>query len=100
MESLWSSVEPMDLVVYVDSGGSDGGDGCVDLDGDGLPEDDPNDDDNYCVNRQFADAMATHGYVWDESLFHYWDSYASHNEAAWAGRVDRPLGVFADLASE
>ena len=48
----YRAVPPRDLVVYVDSGGGpDGGD-------------------NYASNRRFADAMAAHGYRWNENLFH------------------------------
>ena len=89
-----------DLVVYVDSGGTDGGDGCNDVNEDGFVEDDANDSDNYCVNRAFADALAEDGFVWDTSLFHWHETGAGHNEGAWGARVSRPLGYFLDVASE
>ena len=84
-------------MVFVDSGGSDGGDGCTDPDADGLPEDDPNQSDNYCTNRQFADALSGAGYTWNTDLYHWHEVDAPHNEAAWAARVDRPLGIFLSL---
>lgn len=84
-------------VLYVDSGGGAGGGGCVDTDGDGAVEDDPDDADNYCVNRAFADAMAARGYTWDQDLFHWHEPGATHDEAAWAARVDRPLEIFLGL---
>jgi len=82
------------FTIYVDSGGDDGGDGCTDPDLDGFPEDDPNDSDNYCMTRHFADAMATLGYVYDDNLFHWWEQGATHDEVHWAARVGRPLGIF------
>ena len=97
LESWYVNDGPTDTVVFVDSGGSDGGDGCTDPDGDGLPEDDPNSSDNYCTSRQFADALAEAGYVWNSTLYHWHEANASHNEAAWAARVHRPLGIFLAL---
>jgi len=96
MEERWLAQPPSDVVVYVDSGGSTGPDGaCLDLDGDGFPEDDPDSSDNYCETRQFADALAASGsFAWDESLFHWHEPGAPHNEAAWAARVDLPLQLF------
>lgn len=98
MQQLYLAYPADDTVLYVDSGGSDGDGSCDDPDGDGFVEDDPNSSDNYCVNRQFADAMAAHGYVWNSTLHHWWEPNAPHNESAWAERVHRPLGIFSDLA--
>ena len=85
--------------LYLDSGGGPGADGeCVDPDGDGSFADDPDAEDNYCVNREFVDAMAAHGYVWEENLWHWWEEDAPHNELAWANRVLLPMVLFADLA--
>lgn len=97
MVELYEGAGHRDTVLYVDSGGSDGGDGCSDPDGDGLPEDDPNATDNFCTNRDFADRMAALGYAWDEDLFHWHEPGAQHNEAAWAARVHRPLEILAGL---
>jgi predicted alpha/beta superfamily hydrolase len=97
MQDRWLTATP-DVVVYVDSGGDNGGDGCTDPDDDGFFEDDPNDADNFCTNRAFADALAANGYVWDETLYHWHESGAPHNEAAWGARVHRPLEIFAGLA--
>jgi hypothetical protein len=94
MEARWVADRP-DVVVYVDSGGGPGPDGvCADPDGDGYPEDDPDSSDNYCETRQFADALAAAGYSWDSTLFHWHEPGATHDEAAWAQRVHRPLAAF------
>ena len=72
----YRAVPPRDLVVYVDSGGGpDGGD-------------------NYASNRRFADAMAAHGYRFNENLFHWHEPGAPHRESAWAARVSQPLALF------
>jgi|GEM_PF-349293 len=94
MVELYTSVGVLPLVVYADSGGSDGGDGCSDGNSDGFPVDDPNDSDSYCATRHFVDSLATMGYVWDTNLFHWHEYQAEHNEAAWAARVYRPLSIF------
>jgi hypothetical protein len=86
-----------DFVLYLDSGGAAGGGLCEDLDGDGIVEDDPDAEDNYCTTRQFADEMAGLGYTWDQDLFHWWEADAPHNEMAWAERVDNPLSLFLSL---
>ena len=85
-------------LIFVDSGGGDGGDGCTDPDGDGSTEDDPNGSDNYCVTRGFVDALAANGWSWDSDLVHWHEPGATHDEAAWAARVHRPLAVFLDAA--
>jgi predicted alpha/beta superfamily hydrolase len=97
MQELYLAFPADDTVLYVDSGGSDGDGVCQDQDGDGFVEDDPNNSDNYCVNRYFADAMADHGYEWNTTLHHWWEAGAPHNESAWAERVHRPLGIFVGL---
>jgi hypothetical protein len=83
-------------VLYLDSGGGPGS-GCFDLDGDGIEDDSPDAADNYCETRQLADVLAAAGYVWDVDLFHWWEAGAEHNEAAWAARVSRPVGIFEGL---
>ena len=88
---------PPDLVVYVDSGGGPGPLGCQDLNGDGFYADDPDHSDNYCTNRAFADALADDGWVWNETLFHWHEPDAPHNEIAWRARVHRPIEIFLDL---
>ena len=97
IEELWLAAPPPETAVYVDSGGDPGGAGCVDPDGDGFPEDDPDASDNYCETRHFADALAASGYTWDVDLFHWWEPDAPHNEAAWASRVGMPLDLFLAL---
>lgn len=99
MQELWQAAGHVGVAVYVDSGGGDGGDGCTDPDMDGFAEDDPNDSDGYCMSRSFADTLAGGGFVWDTDLWHWHEPGAQHNEAAWAARVGRPLGLFLDLAA-
>lgn len=99
MVALYESAGPRQTALFLDSGGGPGPDGaCLDLDGDGYPEDDPDSSDNYCVTRHFADAMADLGYTWNQDLWHWHEPGAPHNEAAWAARVHRPLGLFLSLA--
>ncbi len=76
--------------IYADSGGLGT---CADSDGDGT-DDDGDDFDNYCVNRQLVDVLAASGYAWDENLWHWHEAGATHDEAAWAARVWRPLELF------
>jgi hypothetical protein len=83
------------VAIYVDSGGSPGS-GCVDSDGDGV-NDDGDHSDNYCENRQFADTLSEVGWTWESDLWHWNEVGASHNEAAWADRVWRPVGTFEGL---
>jgi hypothetical protein len=98
MEDLWLGQPAGFTHVYLDSGGSTGPDGlCRDIDGDGFPEDDPDSSDNYCETRQMADDLAAAGWVWDETLVHWWEPDAEHNELSWSQRVDIPLAVFAAL---
>jgi hypothetical protein len=98
IEERWLGAPPLGTAVYVDSGGGPGGDGlCSDVDGDGVTEDDPDARDNYCESRQFADALAAAGYVWEQDLWHWWTPDAPHNEAAWAERVGMPLDRFLSL---
>ena len=82
--------------IYLDSGGS-GGSGCVDSDADGIQDDTHDASDNYCENRQMADALAEAGWTWQSSLWHWHESGAQHNEAAWAARVYRPVQIFEAL---
>jgi hypothetical protein len=84
------------VALYLDSGGDDGG-GCVDSDGDGTEDDNPSASDNYCENRQMADALAAAGWTWEEDLWHWWEPGATHDEAAWSDRVGIPVAVFEGL---
>lgn len=98
MEQRWLASPPPGVAVYVDSGGGPGADpACLDLDGDGQAEDDPDAADNYCETRQFADALAGAGFVWQQDLWHWWEPDAPHDEAAWAARVGLPLDLFLSL---
>jgi len=77
--------------IYLDSGGNVTG-ACADGDGDGVFED-SDDSDNYCTTIQMRDLLSGQGYVFDTDLFHWWEPGASHNEAAWAGRLPRALAA-------
>lgn len=81
-------------VLYLDSGGS--GD-CVDSDGDGINDDDPGEEDNYCENLQLRDTLVSAGYEFEVDLYHWYEPDATHDEMAWAARVDLPLAIFAGL---
>lgn len=81
--------------VYLDSGGS--GSTCADRDGDGTNDDDLTASDNYCETVQLRDVLEAEGYDFDVDLWHWWEADAEHNEAYWAARVYRPLGIFVAL---
>ncbi|NUO48582.1 MAG: hypothetical protein HOV80_06970 [Polyangiaceae bacterium] len=81
------------FAVFIDSGG---GGPCADTDGDGI-QDDGSGTDNYCESLQMRDTLDTAGYVFDQTLFHWHEPGAEHNEAAWGARVFRPLQIFAGL---
>ncbi len=83
-----------DVVLYLDSGGTNGG-GCVDSDGDGILDDNDAAGDNYCETVQMRDALVADGYVFNTDLFHWHEIGAEHNEAAWRARVALPLRVLA-----
>ncbi len=94
MLDRYMSAGHRNTVLYLDSGGNGP---CEDSDGDGMMDDDPNAADNYCENIQFRDLLYGLGYTDGVDIWHWWESGAPHNEAAWADRVWRPLGVFADI---
>lgn len=80
--------------LYLDSGG---GGTCGDRDGDGIDDDAPDGEDNYCENLQLRDVLEAEGYVFGEDLWHWWEPGASHDEVSWSERVWRPLEIFASL---
>lgn len=80
--------------IYADSGGGEGS-GCKFTAQDAL--EDENSRDNYCTTKKFAETLASVGYAYDVDLFHWHEPGAQHNEAAWAARVFRPLGIFKNL---
>lgn len=90
----WAEAGRVDVAVYIDSGG--GASTCVDTDGDGV-DDDGDGTDNYCETVQLRDQLDALGYTFGETLWHWHEPGAPHNEAAWADRVDRPIGLFLDL---
>ena len=94
MIEIYRDAGHRDTALYLDSGGYGG---CYDADGDGIEDDDPNADDNYCENAQMRDVLNGIGYEFDVDLWHWWEPDATHDEAAWAARVWRPLEIFADL---
>ncbi len=82
-------------VIFLDSGG--GGTTCADSDADGVDDDDPGSSDNYCETIQMRDLLVSLGYQYDVDLFHWHEAGATHDEAAWAARVFRPLQIFEAL---
>lgn len=95
MIERYSAAGHRSTALYLDSGG--GGTTCADSDGDGINDDDLEADDNYCENLQLRDVLAAAGYTFDTDLFHWHEPGASHDEAAWADRVWRPLEIFAGM---
>jgi len=87
----WDGLGLGSTAIYLDSGGSIDG-ACADLDGDGVHEDN-NDNDNFCVTSQMRDQLAVHGYVFGVDLFHFHEPGAPHNEAAWAARLPGALAA-------
>ena len=85
--------EKKPLRYYLDSGGGSGAGPCVDADGDGIEDDNPNASDNYCENLQLRNVLAAKGYTPDE-LRYFWSPGAPHNESAWHERRDLPLTFF------
>ena len=75
--------------LFLYSGGSEGN-GCQDVDGDGVDED-SEDSDNYCTTVQLRDVLVGLGYVYEADLWHWWEPLVQHNEAAWAAQVTRML---------
>jgi Putative esterase len=94
MIELYQALGLTSTALYIDSGG---GGACVDSDQDGIEDDDPGGLDNYCENKQLEGVLTAAGYQADVDLWHWWEPGAPHNEAAWAARVWRPLGIFAAL---
>jgi predicted alpha/beta superfamily hydrolase len=92
----WQEAPKVSAKVYLDSGGGPGS-GCVDSDGDGTDDDSPDSADNYCETVQLRDVLDESGYVFDEELFHWHEPGATHDEAAWAARVFRPVQIFEAL---
>ncbi len=89
MIEILDAAEKLPLVYYLDSGGGDGG-GCVDTDGDGIYDDNPNAGDNYCETVQLRDVLVAKGYTDDELLYVYAPGQ-EHNEASWNSRMHYPL---------
>ena len=44
-----------------------------------------------------ADTLAAAGWTWEQDLWHWWEAGAQHSEAAWADRVNLPVGLFESL---
>ncbi|MFO0658925.1 MAG: alpha/beta hydrolase-fold protein [Polyangiaceae bacterium] len=80
--------------LYLDSGGTNGP--CADTDNDGI-EDDIDQGDNFCENAQMHQTLLDAGYVENVDVFYWFEDGGQHNEANWAARVFRPLGIFAGM---
>lgn len=91
---LYQNTGHRDTAIYIDSGGYGS---CTDADGDGIEDDDPSEQDNYCTNQQMKNVLASIGYRFDIDLWHWHEPGAEHNEAAWAARVWRPLEHFSRI---
>ncbi len=89
MIEILQDAEKLPLVYYLDSGGGDGG-GCVDSDGDGIEDDNPNAGDNYCETAQLRDVLLEKGYT-DDDLLYVYAPGQEHNEASWHDRMHYPL---------
>lgn len=96
MQARWGASSP-EIVVFADSGGDAGANGCEDPDGDGSTADDPDATDGYCTTRDFVDGLSADGFTWDVDLWHWHEPGDPHNESAWAARVARPIGIFSAL---
>ncbi len=94
MRELYETAGLRDFAIYVDSGGAAPMDGCTDAGGFVIAEG----SDNYCQTLAFYDALLSLGYTADVDAHYLWDENAEHNEAAWASRVDVPLGIFLGLS--
>jgi hypothetical protein len=46
---------------------------------------------------QLRDVLESSGYLFDQDLFHWHEPGATHDEAAWAARVFRPVQIFEAL---
>jgi hypothetical protein len=92
----WQASPKLDTTLYLDSGGGPGA-GCVDSDGDGIEDDAAGSADNYCETVQLRDVLESSGYLFDQDLFHWHEPGATHDEAAWAARVFRPVQIFEAL---
>jgi predicted alpha/beta superfamily hydrolase len=82
-----------DIAYYLDCGGDDGG-GCYDRDDDGVWDDNPDADDNYCETLQMKTVLQDKGYKEGQDLFYYYDPNAPHNEESWSNRLDVPFTAF------
>jgi hypothetical protein len=93
---VWETNPPTGQNYYLDSGGGDGGTpGCVDLDGDGVHDDNPNaageNTDNYCETLDMEATLRSHGAVDGTTLFTSFVPGAMHNEASWASRFPNAI---------
>jgi predicted alpha/beta superfamily hydrolase len=86
IHDLYVQSAPKGLVLYVDSGGRDGG-GCGTL----SHLDSELYFDQYCESRAFKDMLLGKGWVAGTDLFYAWAPNATHDEAAWAARLPAAL---------
>jgi len=83
-------VPKFDGRLYIDSGGGVSG-SCYDSDGDGIWDDNPSAEDNYCENFQLSDVLRNVGYTEGTDFLYVHDAGAQHNEAAWSARLPGAL---------
>ena len=72
--------------IYLDSGGGVSGI-CTDSDGDGIWDDNPTADDNYCETLQMGYVLLDRGYIEGTDFLYVHEPWAPHSEAAWSARV-------------
>jgi predicted alpha/beta superfamily hydrolase len=76
--------------LYIDSGGGVSG-SCYDSDGDGIWDDNPSAEDNYCENLQLSEVLRDSGYAEGSDFRYVHEPGAQHNEAAWSARLPGAL---------
>jgi len=82
------------VTFYLDSGG-DAGSGCVDSDGDGIEDDTPDSDDNWCENVQMKGTLEA---LCGAAAVHYVGATGqSHNETFWRMRSPAIFDLFETL---
>lgn len=85
---------PAGVTFYLDSGG-DAGSGCADSDGDGIEDDTPDSDDNWCENAQMRDVLET---LCGAQAVHYLTAPGyPHSENSWRLRSPAILDLFEAL---
>ena len=96
IQEMYEKAEKRPYLVYLDSGGGAGANGCQGASPEEAREDEYQRD-NYCYTNAMKESLANLGYEYEKTLYHWHEPNAEHNEAAWAKRVFRPLEIFKNL---